>query len=80
MFGPKLTTVFASRWRAIWFSASMLMLAYCTVPSAPPDPSEQKAQGEASYGRIDVKNSGLSPESQKQLQQIYNNLDEVSKQ
>ena len=34
MFGPKLTTVFASRWKAVWWGASMLLLAYCSVPSA----------------------------------------------
>lgn len=34
MFGPRITTVFASRWKAVWWSAGILMTAYCTVPSA----------------------------------------------
>jgi hypothetical protein len=41
MFGPKLNTVFASRWKAVWWSAGILMTAYCTVPSA-----EQTAHNE----------------------------------
>ena len=34
MFGPKLNTVFASRWKALWWSAGILMTAYCSVPAA----------------------------------------------
>jgi len=33
MFGPRLNTVFASRWKALAWSASILVTAYCTVPS-----------------------------------------------
>ena len=33
MFGPRMSTVFASRWKALWWSAMVLMTAYCTVPS-----------------------------------------------
>ncbi|MXP15496.1 hypothetical protein GRI44_12110 [Altererythrobacter confluentis] len=33
MFGPRLNTVFASRWKAVWWSAVVLMTAYCSVPS-----------------------------------------------
>lgn len=43
MFGPRLTTVFASRWRALWFGASVLLLAYCSVPSAEQTAAEQAA-------------------------------------
>jgi hypothetical protein len=32
--GPKLTTVFASRWNALFWSAGILMTAYCSIPSA----------------------------------------------
>lgn len=31
--GPKITTVFASRWKALAWSAGVLMTAYCTVPA-----------------------------------------------
>ncbi len=34
MFGPKLNTVFASRWKALLWSAGVLLTAYCTVPAA----------------------------------------------
>ncbi|MDE2405633.1 MAG: hypothetical protein KGM17_13275 [Sphingomonadales bacterium] len=40
MFGPRLSTVFASRWKALAWSASILLTAYCTVPK----PSENGAQ------------------------------------
>jgi len=33
MFGPRLTTVFASRWKALLWSASILFSAYCFVPA-----------------------------------------------
>jgi hypothetical protein len=34
MLGPRITTVFASRWRALWWAGSMLLLAWSVVPSA----------------------------------------------
>jgi len=34
MFGPRLNTVFASRWKALWWSSMVLVTAYCTVPAA----------------------------------------------
>lgn len=33
MFGPKIRNVFKSRWHALFWSASMLLTAYCSVPS-----------------------------------------------
>ena len=32
-FGPKLNTVFASRWKALLWAGGVLLTAYCTVPS-----------------------------------------------
>ena len=32
MFGPKLNTVFASRWKALSWSFMVLVTAYCTIP------------------------------------------------
>lgn len=43
MFGPKLTTVFRSRWNALIWSAGVLATAYCTVPDLE-QASEPKAQ------------------------------------
>ncbi|HQS98032.1 MAG: hypothetical protein B7X90_13210 [Novosphingobium sp. 17-62-19] len=34
MFGPRITTVFTSRWKALWWSASMLLFAWSVVPAA----------------------------------------------
>ena len=34
MFGPKITTVFKSRWNALLWSAGILLTAYCSVPAA----------------------------------------------
>lgn len=33
-FGPRLNTVFASRWKALIWAGSILLTAYCAVPSA----------------------------------------------
>lgn len=41
MFGPKITTVFKSRWQAVGWSLSMLLLAYCSMPV--PDKVQDKA-------------------------------------
>lgn len=33
-FGTSIGTVFASRWKAVTWSLGILLLAYCTVPTA----------------------------------------------
>jgi len=33
MFGPKLNTVFKSRWNALFWASTVLLTAYCSVPS-----------------------------------------------
>ena len=43
-FGPRLNTVFASRWKALLWAASIMLTAYCTVPS----PDQQAASSAAS--------------------------------
>ncbi|WP_395329340.1 hypothetical protein WBP06_14875 [Novosphingobium sp. BL-8H] len=37
MFGPKIRNVFKSRWQALFWSASVLLTAYCSVPSSDGD-------------------------------------------
>lgn len=32
MFGPRITTVFRSRWRAVWFVVSILVGVWWSVP------------------------------------------------
>ncbi|MFY7837520.1 MAG: hypothetical protein ACOVQ0_14700 [Novosphingobium sp.] len=34
MFGPRLSTVFVSRWKALWWAASILVLTWSVVPAA----------------------------------------------
>jgi len=34
MFGPGIRNVFRSRWHALFWSASMLLTAYCSVPAS----------------------------------------------
>jgi hypothetical protein len=34
MLGPRITTVFRSRWNALFWAAGVLMTAYCSVPDA----------------------------------------------
>lgn len=34
MFGPRITTVFRSRWKALFWAAGILLTAYCSVPAA----------------------------------------------
>lgn len=46
MFGPRLTTVFASRWKALWWAAAVLATAYCSIP-APEDTPDSSGQGAA---------------------------------
>ena len=41
-FGPKLNTVFASRWKALVWAGGILLTAYCSVPSV-----EQAAEADA---------------------------------
>jgi len=55
-FGPKLTTVFASRWKAVLWSLSILLTAYCTVPS-----EEQTSQKEAAQAAAVHKAHPKSP-------------------
>jgi hypothetical protein len=43
-FTPKLNTVFASRWKALLWSASILLTAYCTIPSREQTEAEEAAR------------------------------------
>lgn len=41
MFGPKIKNVFKSRWQAVFWSLSVLLTAYCSIPAP-----GQKSDGE----------------------------------
>ena len=45
---PKLNQVFASRWKALAWAASIMLSAYCAVPAA------DKAKGKADMGAVPV--------------------------
>jgi hypothetical protein len=49
MFGPKISTVFKSRWNALFWAAGILMTAYCTVPAADQAAKDEKAKAAASH-------------------------------
>ncbi len=46
MFGPRITTVFASRWKALWWAAAMLLTAYCSIPAPRDTVADKQAQAE----------------------------------
>ena len=46
MFGPGISSVFASRWKALWWSAGILLTAYCSVPLAEETRQEASAQAD----------------------------------
>ena len=59
MFGPRITTVFASRWKALWWAGGIMLTAYCTIPSADePSTSDQAAAAQAAK-QIDKLNADL---------------------
>ncbi len=68
MFGPKLSTVFASRWRALWFSACILGTAYCSIPGKD-EPSAAAADAKAAIAASD-----LTAEQKDQLGDVMNQL------
>jgi len=53
--GPKLNTLFASRWKALLWAGGVLLTAYCTVPSA-----EETAQDAGTTAGTNTKPS-ISP-------------------
>ena len=67
MFGPSLKTVFASRWKALWFAASVMLTAYCSIP----DKADAPADDAASQQQVDetIKALETSANNLKQLEQ-----------
>ena len=67
MFGPSLKTVFASRWKALWFAASVMLTAYSSIP----DTAEAPADDAASQQQVDATMKALetSANNLKQLEQ-----------
>ncbi|WP_245656536.1 hypothetical protein, partial [Novosphingobium naphthalenivorans] len=44
MFGPKISTVFKSRWNALFWSLGVLLTAYCSVPAVDQASQQEKAK------------------------------------
>lgn len=44
MMGPRITTVFRSRWNALLWSAGVLATAYCSIPAPDDDGSPAQSQ------------------------------------
>lgn len=42
MIGPGMTTVFRSRWNALFWSAGVLATAYCSIPAPDDDTSRDR--------------------------------------
>jgi len=58
--GPKLNTLFASRWKALLWAAGVLLTAYCTVPSR--QESEEEAASAPSSGTTKPATSPWAPD------------------
>jgi hypothetical protein len=66
MFGPGIMSVFTSRWKALWWSAGVLLTAYCTVPSAEDTAQSDKEQAQSikdTQQAVDALNSLNSQQS-----------------
>jgi len=50
MFGPRLSRIFASRWMALWWAATILLLAWQLVPSPDEDAAAPAAPASAAAG------------------------------
>ncbi|WP_420606570.1 hypothetical protein [Novosphingopyxis sp.] len=53
-FGPRLKTVFASRWNALIWSLGILLTAYCTVPVADKARQQQAVKSEVKASASDT--------------------------
>jgi len=49
MLGPRLNTVFRSRWRALWFAASVLVSAWFMIPKQGEDADDGAAKTVAAF-------------------------------
>ena len=61
LFGPKLNTVFASRWKALMFAASVLFSAWCMVPAETDGAAEDATQAEAVKMAVEMAGGKAEP-------------------
>ncbi len=76
MFGPRITTVFASRWRALWFSASVLLTAYCSIPHAD-DAKAGDTAGNSQQASAQKGDDGLTDEERAKAQAAIDALNKI---
>ena len=62
MFSPRLTTVFRSRWRALWWAATVLIGVYFSVPRAGDDTDPGAKQAEQAVATLLQQRDGAKPE------------------
>lgn len=75
MFGPRLSTVFASRWKALWWSAIVLLTAYCTVPSSEEaGTAAQQAQSAPDNSWVDDAPPFADDQNLRELQELRRKL------
>jgi hypothetical protein len=79
MFGPAISTVFASRWRALWFCASILLLAYCSVPAADDPAGAGDGAANTKAARDAIAAADLNPEERAQLNATLESLEKLSR-
>lgn len=63
VFGPKITTVFRSRWNALFWSAGVLLTAYCSVPHDDDSEQQDKPAAASHNGHVNpwAKSSSAKP-------------------
>lgn len=71
---PRLTTVFASRWNALWFAGMTMLLAYCSFGGDQPA-TPQDANADAADARAAIANSDMSAEDRKRANDTLNAID-----
>lgn len=62
MLGPRLNTIFASRWKALWWSAGVLLTAYCSVPKAEDEAPAAKAPAHPAQAQQQANSWALAPD------------------
>jgi hypothetical protein len=64
MFGS-VRHVFASRWKALWWAAGIMLTAYCSVPSPEPEPGSPEAKAALSAKHVNPWGKDYHPGSAK---------------
>lgn len=70
MLGVRTSQVFTSRWKALFWSAGIMLTAYCSIPAADDDNGAVAAKSEK---------HGQPSEHELQAQQIIKNLDALKR-